>query len=59
MDLAGPVQVFYEASRLGAASYKVKYCGLAKQVTSEQGLALGELQSYTQIMLQGGEQLVI
>ena len=49
MDLAGPVQVFYEASKLGAVPYKVKYCGISKEVMSQQGLSLGGLEHYEQV----------
>lgn len=42
LDLAGPVQVFHTASRLGA-SYELEYCASQTTVTSSQGLALAEL----------------
>src|SRR5205085_7553145 len=42
-DMAGPVQVLAEASRLGGA-YRVEYCGAAAQVRSAQGLLLADLQ---------------
>ena len=41
-DMAGPVQVLYEASRLGAA-YQLSYCAAKPQVTSAQGLVLSNL----------------
>ena len=41
-DLAGPVQVLYEASRLGGA-YQLSYCAARPQVTSAQGLVLSNL----------------
>jgi len=59
MDLAGPVQVFYEASKLGSAPYKVIYCGVGKQVMSEQGLALGELKHFEDIVLKKGDFIFI
>lgn len=55
MDLAGPVQVFYEASKLGAAPYYVKFCGIDKEVMSEQGLTLGGMQHYQQVKLKKGD----
>ena len=42
-DMAGPVQVFDEASRLGGA-YSLSYCGLDSAVRSAQGLLLAGLQ---------------
>jgi len=42
-DMAGPVQVLYEASRLGGA-YQLSYCASRPQVTSAQGLVLSNLQ---------------
>jgi transcriptional regulator GlxA family with amidase domain len=59
MDLAGPVQVFYEASRLGAAPYKLRYCGIGKQVMSEQGLGLSDLEPFDQISLTKGDFIFI
>ena len=59
MDLAGPVQVFYEASRLGAAPYKVKYCGVSEEVMSEQGLGLHGLEPYEQVRLKKGDFIFI
>jgi len=41
-DMAGPVQVLYEASRLGGA-YQLSYCAARPQVTSAQGLVLSNL----------------
>ena len=59
MDLAGPVQVFYEASKLGAAPYKVQFCGIRKEVISEQGLSLGGLEPYDQVKLKKGDFIFI
>ena len=59
MDLAGPVQVFYEASKHGSAQYKVIFCGVSKQVTSEQGLGLGELKPFEEIKLKKGDFIFI
>jgi transcriptional regulator GlxA family with amidase domain len=42
-DLAGPVQVFFEADGLGGA-YRLEYCGLERRVRSAQGLELSDLQ---------------
>jgi transcriptional regulator GlxA family with amidase domain len=59
MDLAGPVQVFYEASKHGSAIYKVIFCGVSEQVTSEQGLGLGELKPFEEIRLKKGDFIFI
>ena len=59
MDLAGPVQVFYEASKLGAAPYRVRYCGVGEQVMSEQGLALSNLEPFEAIHLKKGDFIFI
>ncbi len=42
-DMAGPVQVVYEASQLGGA-YQLSYCAARPQVRSAQGLLLSDLQ---------------
>jgi transcriptional regulator GlxA family with amidase domain len=42
-DMAGPVQVLYEASLLGGA-YQLSYCGSEAAVRSAQGLFLADLQ---------------
>ena len=44
LDLSGPAQVFYEASQLGTQPYQLVYGGLRKQIQSQQGLMLGDLQ---------------
>jgi transcriptional regulator GlxA family with amidase domain len=41
-DMAGPVQVLYEASGLGGA-YKIAYCSELSRVRSAQGLVLADL----------------
>lgn len=48
LDLAGPVQVFYEASGLGA-SYSLHYCGVETDARSAQGLLLGDLEPLPEI----------
>ncbi len=42
-DMAGPVQVLYEAAELGG-SYRLRYCGLDSKVKTAQGLVLSELE---------------
>jgi transcriptional regulator GlxA family with amidase domain len=55
LDLAGPVQVFYEASNLGSTTYKVAFCGAGKQVTSEQGLSFCDVQDFSKVKLKPGD----
>jgi transcriptional regulator GlxA family with amidase domain len=43
LDLAGPLQVFFEARRLGA-EYQLVTCAAARRVRSEQGLAISDLE---------------
>lgn len=52
MDLAGPVQVFYEANNLVPGTYNIQYCGVSDQQESEQGLMLANLQSVNDVTLQ-------
>lgn len=42
-DVAGPVQVLDEASRLGGG-YRIVFCGASKRVRSAQGLVLADLE---------------
>lgn len=42
LDLAGAVQVFYEANGFGA-SYEIVHCAVTPKVASAQGLVLGDL----------------
>jgi transcriptional regulator GlxA family with amidase domain len=42
-DMAGPVQVLYEAAQLGGA-YRLSFCGVQPQVRSAQGLELSNLE---------------
>jgi len=52
IDLAGPVQVFYEANQFGA-NFELQYCGLGdiETVTSQQGLSFTNLKSFEQVDL--------
>ncbi|MCY1014969.1 GlxA family transcriptional regulator [Pyxidicoccus sp. MSG2] len=43
-DLAGPVQVLFEANGFGA-DYRLRYCAATPEVTSAQGLVFGRLES--------------
>ena len=42
LDLAGPVQAFYEANGFGAR-YRLRYCGVGPTARMAQGLVIGEL----------------
>ena len=43
LDLAGPVQTFYEANECGA-NYQISHCGVLPEVRSAQGLLLSHLE---------------
>lgn len=60
IDLAGPVQVFYEANQFGA-NFSIQYCGLgdAETVASQQGLYFTGLPSFEDIALAKGDYLFI
>lgn len=60
VDLAGPVQVFYEANQFGAR-FDVQYCTLPghKTVTSQQGLAFTNLASFETLQLSKGDYLFV
>jgi transcriptional regulator GlxA family with amidase domain len=55
MDLSGPAQVFFEASALGTDQYRLIYAGVTDTESSEQGLTLGNLQSFKDISLNAGD----
>ncbi len=55
LDLSGPAQVFYEASKVGPDVYKIVYAATQKQIISEQGLALGDLSLLRDITLKPGD----
>jgi transcriptional regulator GlxA family with amidase domain len=55
LDLSGPVQVFYEASRFDSGKYNILYCGIRKQELSEQGLELAGLTPINEIKLNQGD----
>ncbi|HZY79707.1 MAG TPA: DJ-1/PfpI family protein [Cyclobacteriaceae bacterium] len=55
MDLAGPAQVFYEATQIGPAKYNVVFCGVQPETSSEQGLILGGLSDFEDVKLVSGD----
>jgi transcriptional regulator GlxA family with amidase domain len=58
LDLAGPAQVFYEATQLGLARYRLVYAGFEQDLSAEQGLRLTALQSPDRIGL-GRDDLIV
>jgi transcriptional regulator GlxA family with amidase domain len=48
LDLAGPVQVFYEANGFGG-DYEIVHCAATPKVRSAQGLMLSELASFPEV----------
>jgi len=48
LDLAGPVQVFYEANGFGGA-YEIVHCGVESTVRSAQGLKFAELAALPEV----------
>ncbi len=60
IDLAGPVQVFYEANQFGA-KFNIQYCALQDQdtVPSQQGLMFANLPSFNTIELFKSDYLFI
>ena len=59
MDLAGPAQVFYEASNLGSSHFKLLYCGVADELRAEQGLLFADLHLFNSIQLKAGDFIFI
>ena len=55
MDLSGPAQVFYEATALGTTSYELIYSAASKEVMSEQGLLLSNLELFSSVVLKPGD----
>jgi len=59
MDLAGPAQVFYEASHLGPSRYTITYCSAQRNVLSEQGLMFSQVKLPDEVDLMPGDYIVI
>lgn len=60
IDLAGPVQVFFEANQFGA-NFKIHYCGLEENATvaSQQGIHFANIPSFDKIELSKGDYLFV
>lgn len=59
LDLAGPVQVIYEASKIGKLNIEIVYTSVTDTCCTEQGLKLCELKDPTDITLSKNDFLVI
>jgi transcriptional regulator GlxA family with amidase domain len=59
LDLSGPAQVFYEASQFGPSKYRVQFCGINKEIASEQGLVLGQVKSFNEANLGANDYLFV
>lgn len=59
MDLAGPAQVFYEASQLGRVSIRLQYASVQGQVPTAQALALAPTLTLENLHLGHGDFLCI
>lgn len=58
-DLAGPAQVFYEASEPGTVQFKISYVSTDPEVMSAQGLPLAPLNPPESIVLHRGDLVCI
>jgi transcriptional regulator GlxA family with amidase domain len=59
LDMAGPAQVFYEASQLGTTRYIIQFAGLEKETVAEQGLLLGSLTLLKDTQLTKGDFVMV
>lgn len=59
LDLAGPLQVFYEAKNDYEQPFNIRQVGLADEATMAQGLMLANLSHYTTLDLKAGDYLMI
>lgn len=59
LDLAGPAQVFYEASRLGGSTYRISYLSASEEVRLEQGISLAGMLPLSGMSLNAGDFLCI
>jgi len=58
LDLSGPVQVFYAANYNGAV-YRLRYCGLEKEVRSGQGLMLSNIEPFDSINFEKDDLIIV
>jgi len=58
-DLAGPAQVFYEASNLGNGNFKTLYASTGGMIMSAQGMALAPQAALQELSLRKGDMVCI
>ncbi len=59
MDLAGPLQVFYEAGQLGGHRHRIRYVQAHDTVQTEQGLVLADLEQISQLVTRQGDLICV
>jgi transcriptional regulator GlxA family with amidase domain len=59
LDLAGPAQVFYEASQLGGSKYQLSYCAGQQEISAEQQLTFTSLKKFSELSLRPGDLICI
>ncbi len=59
LDLAGPAQVFYEASKHGGQAYHLLYAALSSKKMTSQALQLGSLLPVEKVQLEVGDLLCL
>lgn len=58
-DLAGPAQVFFEASELGKRNFRIRFAGTEKNVVSAQGLGLSADVHPSELSLKKGDMVCL
>ncbi|MBK9492242.1 MAG: hypothetical protein IPO07_28225 [Haliscomenobacter sp.] len=58
-DLAGPAQVFYEASNLGNGNFKTLFASTEGMIASSQGLVLAPQTTLQDLSLRKGDMVCI
>ncbi|NND33715.1 MAG: helix-turn-helix domain-containing protein [Saprospiraceae bacterium] len=53
LDLAGPAQVFYEASRMGGSNYQIIYCAANQAIEFAQGATISTVRHETLFLRSG------
>ena len=59
LDLSGPAQVFYEASKIGSRPVNIIYAGTKERISSEQGLVLSDIRLLKDVSLKAGDYIFI
>jgi len=55
MDFAGPLQVFYEANKLGRLSFDIRFAATTKNVKTQQSIHFSNLHYFENLRLQQGD----